>query len=37
MGRYAEAARAYAAAEQLEPDQPEHAVKRTLAESRARG
>jgi tetratricopeptide (TPR) repeat protein len=34
--RYEEAAEAYAAAARLEPDSPEHAVKRALAESRAR-
>jgi tetratricopeptide (TPR) repeat protein len=36
LGRYAEAADAYAAAERLEPDNPEHGIKRLLAESRLR-
>ena len=36
LGRYAEAAEAYAAAGRLEPDQPEHAAKQALAEARAR-
>jgi tetratricopeptide (TPR) repeat protein len=35
MGRYAEAAEAYAAAERLEPDEREHTAKRILAERRA--
>ena len=35
MGRYAEAAEAYAAAEHLEPEAPEYRVKRQLAESKA--
>ena len=34
-GRFAEAAAAYAAAERLEPDNAEWAVKRRLAEARA--
>jgi cytochrome c-type biogenesis protein CcmH/NrfG len=34
MGRYSEAAEAYAAAERLAPDEPEYRVKRMLAESR---
>lgn len=36
LGRYAEAAEAYAAAERLEPDEREHTAKRILAERRAR-
>lgn len=36
-GRYQEAGAAYDAAARLEPDEPEHAVKRTLAQARARG
>ncbi len=35
LGRYAEAAQAYAAAEALEPEQADYRVKRLLAESRA--
>ncbi|MDX6637207.1 MAG: hypothetical protein QOJ01_718 [Solirubrobacterales bacterium] len=34
-GRFAESAAAYAAAARLEPDNPEHEVKRTLAAARA--
>jgi cytochrome c-type biogenesis protein CcmH/NrfG len=37
LGRYAEAADAYAAAERLEPDVAEYRVKRLLAEARAQG
>ena len=37
LGRYAEAADAYAAAERLEPDAAEYRVKRLLAEARAQG
>jgi cytochrome c-type biogenesis protein CcmH/NrfG len=37
LGRYAEAADAYAAAERLEPDEAEYRVKRLLAEARAQG
>ena len=36
LGRYPEAAEAYAAAERLEPHEQEHTVKRILDESRAR-
>ena len=36
LGRFAEAGEAYAAAEELEPDNPEWMVKRRLAEARAR-
>ena len=35
LGRYEEAARAYAAASRLEPESAEHAAKRALAEARA--
>jgi tetratricopeptide (TPR) repeat protein len=36
LGRYEEAAEAYAAASRLEPNGSEHAAKRALAEARAR-
>jgi glycosyltransferase involved in cell wall biosynthesis len=36
LGRYEEAAEAYAAASRLEPDRSEHAAKQALAEARAR-